>query len=386
MKLRSTTPASNTNALTRSIALLLVAIIFTASLTHAFSMKGANAVSCNTSSECEAQIQALEGKKSSYAQEAEALRGQADSLQTAVDKLSNEKSAIQAEVDISQAKYTKLNDEISTIETRIEDNKRTSGELIVRSSMSDDVPLIVRLAASNNLADYVESEASRTSVRDSIVKKTQENEKLKKELVVKKEAVENVLADQKQQHAQLASKEAEQKTLLERTRGDEEAYKSMIARSNDEISSLRKQQVAANSVFIPNYSAGTGPACGGGYPAKWCNIPQAVMADDWGMFNRECVSYTAFKVASSGRHMPYWGGIGNAYEWDDNARRSGIPVNGTPRPGSIGQTDAGPYGHVFHVDSVNSNGTINISQYNAAFDGRYSTATINPSGYNFIHF
>jgi surface antigen len=39
-----------------------------------------------------------------------------------------------------------------------------------------------------------------------------------------------------------------------------------------------------------------------------------------------------------------------------------------------------------YVESVNGNGTINISQYNASLDGRYSTNTISPSGLYFIHF
>jgi surface antigen len=105
------------------------------------------------------------------------------------------------------------------------------------------------------------------------------------------------------------------------------------------------------------------------------------------MYNRECVSYTAFKVAASGRYMPYWGGYGNANQWDDNARAAGIPVDTSPRAGDVAISNRGTYGHAMYVESVNGNGTINISQYNAALDGRYSTRSgMDPSGLYFIHF
>ena len=123
------------------------------------------------------------------------------------------------------------------------------------------------------------------------------------------------------------------------------------------------------------------------YPNKWRNIPQDSVVDSWGMYNRECVSYTAWKVYESGRYMPYWGGIGNANQWDDNARRMGIPVDGNPRPGDVAVAHWGYYGHVMYVESVNPNGTINISQYNYDFNGTYSEVYNFPtSGLVFIHF
>ena len=128
-----------------------------------------------------------------------------------------------------------------------------------------------------------------------------------------------------------------------------------------------------------------GGTCGGGYPAKWCNVPQDSVADNWGMFNRECVSYTAFKVWSSGRTMPYWGGRGNANQWVGNARAAGIPVDGNPRAGDVAISMAGPYGHAMYVEGV-SGGNIYVSQYNYGNAGEYSTMSIPSGGLYFIHF
>ena len=57
----------------------------------------------------------------------------------------------------------------------------------------------------------------------------------------------------------------------------------------------------------------------------------------------------------------YWG---NANQWPNSARNRGYTVSTTPRAGSVGVMMSGPYGHVVWVESVNGNGTINISQYN----------------------
>lgn len=86
--------------------------------------------------------------------------------------------------------------------------------------------------------------------------------------------------------------------------------------------------------------------------------------------------------------MPYWGGSGNANQWDDNARAAGIPVDRTPRIGDVAIWNGGYYGHAMYVESINADGTITVSQYNADGQGNYSVATVNPLTLDlvFIHF
>jgi surface antigen len=78
---------------------------------------------------------------------------------------------------------------------------------------------------------------------------------------------------------------------------------------------------------------------------------------------------------------------GNANQWDDNARAEGIPVDTSPRQGDVAIKNSQPYGHAMYVDSVNGDGTINISQYNANLQGTFSRVyNLSPSGLVFIHF
>jgi surface antigen len=192
------------------------------------------------------------------------------------------------------------------------------------------------------------------------------------------------IADLKNQQSQLAAAQSQQSQMLAYTEGQKSAFDQQIRNNKSAIAELRRQQIAANSRFI---GGGSGSACGGGYPGKWCNIPQDSVIDDWGMYNRECVSYTAFRVWASGRVMPWWGGVGNANQWDDDARADRIPVDSNPQPGDVAISNAGFYGHAMYVESVNDDGTINISQYNASLNGLYSTRSgLSPAGLVFIHF
>lgn len=127
-----------------------------------------------------------------------------------------------------------------------------------------------------------------------------------------------------------------------------------------------------------------GPACGGGYPDKWCKAALDTIVDDWGMYNRECVSYTAYKVASSGREMPY--GFGHANRWPDAARAHGTAVDTQPRVGDVAIISDGEFGHSMYVEAVHADGTISVSQYNKAKTGRYSEERRPAAGMVFIHF
>ncbi|MFI5607029.1 CHAP domain-containing protein [Amycolatopsis sp. NPDC051903] len=121
---------------------------------------------------------------------------------------------------------------------------------------------------------------------------------------------------------------------------------------------------------------------GDNYPAKWRNIPQDSVVDDWNMYNRECVSWAAFTIS---RHGASANNYGDAKYWDDNAREHGYRVDNTPAPGAIAQTDAGRYGHVAVVDSVHGS-TATVEDYNWAGDGHYLVHDISTRDFRYIHF
>jgi surface antigen len=213
--------------------------------------------------------------------------------------------------------------------------------------------------------------------------------KLKVQLEKDKKDVELVISDLKTKREAVAAKEAEQKALVEQTRGEEAAYQSLSASKRASIDSLRAQQAAAIRARASSsgYTALPGDPNRGGYPAKWANAPMNAYVDDWGMYSRQCVSYAAYKVASTYGNMPYWGGRGNANQWADNARAAGIPTSPIPKVGAVGVQYSGSYGHVAWVESVNPDGTLTISQFNAGWSGEYSKWIVDRSFFNeYVYF
>ncbi len=331
------------------------------------------------------QIKALNQQNAQNQQAASALQVQVDSYQDALNKLQAQIDVVHAQISANQAKQADLQRQITDAETELAKQKALLGEDIKQMYLDGQISTLEMLASSKDLSDFVDKQEYQTAVQDKIKDTLDKVTALKLQLKSQKDAVDQLLKDEQDMNTQLATDHDKQNELLGYTQAQKDQYAQQIKTNNANIAELRRQQFIANARFIGG-TPGTGPACGGGYLAKWCEVPQDTVLDDWGMWNRECVSYTAFKVAASGRHMPYWGGYGNANQWDDNARASGIPVDGNPRAGDVAQTDAGGLGHVMYVEYVYGDGTIYISQYNAGLDGRYSEKRISAAGLNFIHF
>lgn len=337
------------------------------------------------------QIRALEGQVGGYQNEAARLRAEADTLQNKVNTLNAEKARIQAQIDLNTAIVAQLAQQIVETQQKIEQQKVLLGNNLVNLYLDNSVTPLEVLASSKNISDYIDKQEYRETIRSSLQDSIAQVKALEKELTEKKKATEEALADQKTQRDELAAKEQEQAILLAQTQGQEAAYQNMVSQSKSQIAALREQQRLANLRWGGNINYG--PACGGGYsgPWDWCNKPLDYYVDNWGMYSRECVSYTAFKVWNSGRHMPYWGGRGNANQWDDNARAAGIPVDGNPKAGDVAVWNGGQFGHVMYVEAVNGNGDIYISEYNFDWTGKYSERTISrgtwqAQAFQFIHF
>ena len=335
------------------------------------------------------RISAIEAEINNYQSEAARLSEQSASLQQAVDSLIAQTNTIQAQVDLSQAKYDKLLVDIAANEKKLADQQDVLSATIADLAVDSETSPIEVLAGSESVGDYVTSQDYYMSIQDQLQESIKSIVKLSEQLAQQKTDVERVLADQKDQRDALAAKEAEQAKLLADTQGQESAYQTLIGQRESTISDLRSQQAAANAAASRTYSVAnltSGGAGCGGYPGVWCYAAQDTLVDNWGMYNRECVSYVAWKVAASGRYMPYWGGRGNANQWPASARADGIATGSTPKVGSAAVMYVGYYGHVMYVEGINSNGTIHVSQFNWGVRGEYSEMDVNPSGLTFIYF
>lgn len=100
-----------------------------------------------------------------------------------------------------------------------------------------------------------------------------------------------------------------------------------------------------------------------------------------------CTWYAANKRAAAGRPIP--SNLGNASTWKVLAQRAGFAVGSVPQAGAVIWTPPRDYyGHVGYVESVNPDGSVNISEMNTAGWGVTSYKTISAeaaAGYSYIY-
>ena len=378
MKLRSTTPISD--SLASRAALVAMAVLVAGSGVFAL---GSHVFA----RDYEAEIKAKEQEASKYNSEASRLGEMADNLQSELDKINSQITTIQGQIVDSQKKIDNLNAQIKKNEILIKQRRKAMGQVLADMHVDDQISPLEMLASSNSIGDYIDKQEQRSSLRTSLNGKIKEIKALQKKLEENKKLVENTLRDQEAQRNVLSSKQSEKAKLVADTKNDQNAYSALAQKRNSEVAKLREEQAAANrralggGVSIPGGIPG-----GGGYPGVWANAPLDAYVDPWGLYTRECVSYVAWKIHSTGRYVPHFGGAGNANQWPSTAARHGIPSGSTPKAGAAAVMSVGTYGHVMYVESVNGDGTITVSDYNFAWDGLYRYYTRSASGLTYVYF
>ncbi len=332
------------------------------------------------------QINALKSQAAAQSAEAARYHAEANNYRSRVNQLQAQINALRSQIQANQLQSTRLTGQIADAEAKLAHQKTVLGDIIKTMYFDSSVSPLEMLASSSNISDFLDQEQYRESIKGKIQDAMKEIQALQKSLEDQQAQLQRLIADQRSQQQQLAANQSEINQLLAVAAQNASAADAQVRSSNSQITKLKAEQAAVLAARFGGGGLTGGGACGGGYPGKWCNVPQDSVIDNWGMYNRECVSYAAFRVAVSGRYMPRWGGFGNANQWDENAHAYGIGVDGTPRVGDIAQTNAGPYGHVMYVEAILPGGKIRVSQYNFNNNGEYSEMTTSAAGLNFIHF
>lgn len=327
------------------------------------------------------------------------LRNQNNQTQGAVNSLEVEAAgyqdtlnALQAQIDMlvteiraNEAKRDAIIAQIAQKEIELAHQQTLIGQSIRAQYLEGEMSTIEMVATSKNLSDYLDKQQYRDSVQNKIRTILEEIKAIKAQLAEQKATQEKLLAEQRVMEQQLGAQRAEQARLLSLNQAQQNELEGQIRSNNSRISELRRQQARENARLWGGSRLANIPDTTG-YP--WANVQPFPNSypDPWGMYKRQCVSYTAWKVHKDGKRMPYWGGRGNAKNWANNARAEGIPVYSTPKRGDIAVSTRGTYGHVMYVEEVYSNGRMRISQYNASWDGRYSEAVISTAGLEYVRF
>ena len=360
-------------------------------------MAGAISKACQNSPAC---LEAV-AKEQDANKKAASASNSANAYQIKVSELTAEIAGKEAEIAETTAQVKELKKQIAETEKKLNEEQEALAELLVNMHFESDAEPIKILAGASSISDLAEKAAREEVVKSQISASAAAIRDAKEKLEADKEKVENLLEEQKIAKASLVEKRTEQQSLVEKYENDAEAY-AEVARAAQEAQreAERAEQEAHPELYRGSAYSGANTYpwqadCPGRQDAYLTYWEDAYGVHKIGGYVCECVSYAGWKAYEAYGVAAAWG---NAYSWDDGARRAGYVVDKTPEAGSIGQVDGYPYGHVFWVESVNSDGSINVTEYNNAYAtylysgsshyGDFGARTISAGEvwqYNYIH-
>lgn len=379
------------------IILLIIAVLSVVVLGRPVANVNAISKACQNSAACREAVE----KEQEANRNAKAAANSANAYQAKVVELSAEIAGKEAEIAVSTAEVNDLKNQIIATEKKLKEQQEALAELLVNMHFESDAEPIKILAGATSISDLAEKAAREEVAKEQIGASAAMIRETKEKLEADKVEVENLLEQQKMAREALSNKRAEQQALVEKYENDAEAY-AEAAKAAQEAQRAAEQAEQEAHPELYRGSAYTGDNT---YPWQAdCPGRQDAYTTYWedvygthkiGGYVCECVSYAGWKAYEAYGIALAWG---NAYSWDDGARAAGYVVNKTPAAGTIGQVDGYPYGHVFWVESVNSDGSINVTEYNNyyatqlysghAHFGDFGARTISASEvwqYNYIH-
>lgn len=377
------------------IIIILAGLLVVPSLIGVFLNREVSGISlaCRNSPEC---MEAVEKERQAN-QSAAAANSSADLLQKKVQELNVEIAGRELEIAETQAQVDDLEKQIKETEKKLKDEQEALTELLVNMHFEGDAEPITILAGSSSISDLAEKQARGEVVKQQISATAQKVKAAKQKLEDDKAKVEELLTQQKAAKEELVAKRAEQQELVEKYQNDAAAY----ARVAEEAKEAQRAAEKAEQEAHPERYSGSMYSGVNTYPwQEDCPHRQDDYGTIWngyyiGGYVCECVSYAGWKAYEAFGKVIAWG---NAYSWDDRARAYGYRVDHEPEADSIGQIDGGAYGHVFWVESVNADGSINVTEYNNAYAtklysgsfhyGDFGARTISAGEvwqYNYIH-
>lgn len=328
-------------------------------------------------------------------QKAKDALSKANSLSEVIKQLDAEVSILEAKIRTNQATAEDLKQQITEKEQKLNQQQTALASLLIDLHFEQQPDPILLLAGSTSLSDLTEKHSRIDAVKSKVNLSTQTIKKLKQQLSERKAAVDRMLAEQSHQKSVINAKRAQQNDLMHRYRYNAYAY----TKEAEAARKIKEKEIADaiaryNNVGIVDFGTNS-------YPYR-NNCPrdnlrymdeyyyQGQLAGRWGLVC-QCTSYAGWKAFERWRTpIFFWG---DAKYWDDVAKNLGYTVNSTPKPNTIAVSKNGPYGHVMWVEQVNSNGTINLSEYNNPYSsagGRWGDIGFRKNvpiyGLKFIHF
>jgi peptidoglycan DL-endopeptidase CwlO len=384
---------------------LAALLLFSSVATRGF---GAFAASCTSTADCQQQISNLNAANNQAQNVLSGLQSQASSFQDAINRLQAQISVLQGQIDTNQAQQNALQAQIDANEVELARQKALLGSDIKAMYVDGQPSTLEMLASSGSLSDFVDKEQYRTDVQNKIQDTLTKIADLQRKLGDQKAAIDVLIKSLQTQQGQLDGARAQQAQMLSYNQQQQDTYNQQIKANKSALSQLYAQQAA---IIAASFGGGIHYGGTGGYP--WPDAPclnsggdcsaYSVSPYNWGMNGqpydlagwqyRNCTSYAFWRLAQvtgitlTAALFPNVYNSGGRIKYSPaDFRNQGYRVDNDPNGNAVlAVNTAGNFGHIMYVEGV-VGGQAVVSQYNAAGDGRFSTATLsNTSTIVFVH-
>lgn len=333
----------------------------------------------------------------------------ADEKKKEATRISGEIRSLEKDIGTTQGKIDSLggqidetrkqiNEKIIAIRDKEKDLKKQQNdqaEALRAIYESSDESFVYLLFSSKDLSEVIDRasymEALEVKIDSNIKKITELRDQLmqEKEVLNEKEAeFSGFKKEQETYQNNLARQKGQKDDLKNMTLAQQKSYEELVNNLKKEITSISAKIYEERQKRLKGGKEALGSGSSG-YPYSSVDSP-----DPWSFLTRECTSYAAW----------YWNvvlgkewdntrpGQGSAYNWPTLAKDQGYTVSKTAQVGAIISWSAGSltsgWGHAAIVEVVNSDGTIDVSEYNwLAYQYSYRQF-VTPSdygNYNYIY-
>lgn len=344
----------------------------------------------------------LLNQKNSLSAQADQYQSAADNKAAEASKLSKQINSLDSDITSTESKISetgsKIDETTQSIESLTSDISVKTDELnqlkeklnesikeIYTASSKSDYELL--LSGSNfseivNQSKYVQSVETQVETAHAKVQEVKSSlESQKSEAEAKKEELSQLQEQQVAYKKSAENQKSQKENLKSMTVAQQQDYEALADKLQSEVSQISAAIYAERQRLLKGSKESLGGSGTGGYPYSCGYI------DDWKFYTCQCTSYAAW----------YWNimlgkswtntrpGSGDAKNWPTLARDQGYSVSSTPRVGAIiswqGSSIASSHGHVAIVEKVNSDGTIDISEYNWIAESYSYRKNVTPSNY-----
>lgn len=159
----------------------------------------------------------------------EELSGIAETLAQKVEQLEVEISQANAEIDLTEVKLEELRIRLDKAQVELERRKSLLKATLQALYERKGASTLELLMATDSFTDFINEQEYLGQLQSAVKQATDEVVKLRQQIQAEKTAQEELLAKQQQQRDVVAAKKSEQAALLEQTRGEESAYRNLVA-------------------------------------------------------------------------------------------------------------------------------------------------------------